>query len=229
MRVTLVGAGVVLAVLVLAQLLLPGFAAHRVRAQLGRYGAVRSASVSAFPAIELLWGHAQSATASATHLSMSLSQAGALLWQARGVGKLDVSARTMRLEAFAMQGVSMRKRGSTLYIEGSVTESALRAALPGSVAVQPLGSVAGGVEVHVSGSIFGATTSIDALLSVEDGKLVAQPEGIPFAGLLKLTLLSAPHVYLQSFDLSEASPEGTAGSGTNGSSSYRVRIWAGLH
>jgi hypothetical protein len=159
---------------------------------------------------------------------MSLSQAGALLWQARGVDRLDVRTRSLRLETFALHGVLMRKRGSALYVEGSLTQAALRAALPGSAAVQPLGSVSGGVEVRVTGSIFGATASVDVLLSAEDGRLVAEPQGIPFAGSLKLTLLSAPHVYLQSFTLSGPLPAGAAGSGTSGGPTYLVRIWARL-
>ena len=55
--------GVVLLVIVVlgvAQLVLPGIAAQRIRSQLGRYGQVQSVSVSAFPAIELLWHHADS-------------------------------------------------------------------------------------------------------------------------------------------------------------------------
>jgi hypothetical protein len=228
-RIALAGVGGVVVLLGLAQLLLPGLAARRLRSELGRYGVVRSASVSAFPAVELLWGHAQSATASATHIGMSLSQAGALLWQARGVDRLDVSTQSLRLESFALHGVLLRKRGSALFIEGSLTQAALRAALPGSVEVLPLGSVSGGVEVRVTGSLFGAAASIDVLLLVEDGRLVAQPQGIPFAGSLRLTLLSAPHVYLQSFTLPGPSPAGAAGSGTGGGPTYLVRIWARLH
>ncbi|MGH2853369.1 MAG: hypothetical protein ACRDLF_04150 [Solirubrobacteraceae bacterium] len=227
-RIALLGAGGIVVVLGLAQLLLPGLAAQRVRDRLGRYGVVRSVSVSAFPAIELLWGHAQSMSARATHVSMSLSQASVLLWQARGVDRLDVSAQEMGLEAFALHGVLLRKRGSELYIEGSIAQAALRAALPGSTAVQPLGNVSGGVEARVSGSLFGASASIDVLLSAEGGRLVAQPQGIPFAGALKLTLLSAPHVYLQSFDLAGSAPAGAACSGRAGGPSYFVRIWAQL-
>ena len=55
--------GAVLAVVVLlavAQLVLPGLAAQRVRSQLDPYGQVESVSVGAFPAIELLWHHADS-------------------------------------------------------------------------------------------------------------------------------------------------------------------------
>jgi hypothetical protein len=227
-RIALVSTGGVVVVLGLAQLLLPVLAAQRVRSQLGRYGDVKSASVSAFPAVELLWGHAQSATARAGSLRMSLAQAGALLWEARGVDRLDVSALSMRLESLALHNVSMAKRGAALHIEGSLAEADLRAALPGSVEVQPLGSVPGGVEVRVTGSLFGAATSLDALLSVEDGKLVAQPQGIPFAGSLKLTLLSAPHLYLESFDLALPASAAGTGRGSAGAPDYLVTISAKL-
>ncbi len=228
LRIALVSTGGVVAVLGLAQLLLPVLAAQRVRAQLGRYGDVKSASVSAFPAIELLWGHAQSATARVGSLTMSLAQASALLGEARGVDRLDVSAQSMRLESFALHRVSLAKRGSELHIEGALAESDLRAALPGSASVQPLGSVPGGVEVRVTGNLFGAATSLDALLSVEEGKLVAQPQGIPFAGALRLTLLSAPHLYLQGFTLTPLSSAAGAGGGSAGDPVYLVTLSAKL-
>ena len=219
--------GGVVAVLGLAQLLLPVLAAQRVRDELGRYGDVKSAAVSAFPAVELLWGSAQSVTARAGSLTMSLAQAGALLWKAQGIDRLDVSAQSMRLESFALHRVSMEKRGTDLHIEGSIAEADLRAALPGSVAVQPLGNVPGGVEVRVTGNLFGAATSLDALLSVEDGRLVAQPLGIPFAGALRLTLLSAPHLYLQSFALTTL-PSAAGTGGSAGDPLYLVTLSAKL-
>jgi len=61
-RIALGTAATVVAVLGLTQLLLPGIVAQRMRDELGRYGVVKSATVSALPAIELLWGHAQSAS-----------------------------------------------------------------------------------------------------------------------------------------------------------------------
>jgi hypothetical protein len=228
LRIALVSTGGVVAALGLAQLLLPVLAAQRVRDQLGRYGDVKSASVSAFPAIELLWGHAQSATARAGSLTMSLAQAGALMWEGRGVNRLDVSAQSIRLDSFALHRVSLAKRGSELHLEGVLAESDLRAALPGSVAVQPLGSVSGGVEVRVTGNLFGAATSLDALLSVEDGRLVAQPLGIPFAGALRLTLLSAPHLYLQGFALTPLSSAAGTGGGSAGDPVYLVTLSAKL-
>ncbi len=74
-RIALAIAGAIVAVLGLAQLLLPGIAAQRMRDQLARYGDVHSATVRAFPRrFELLRGHMQAATLSAGSLSMSLGQ-----------------------------------------------------------------------------------------------------------------------------------------------------------
>jgi hypothetical protein len=59
----LLGLGVPLLVglvVIVGQLVLPGIAAQRLRDQLARNGQVLSANVHAFPAIELLWHHAES-------------------------------------------------------------------------------------------------------------------------------------------------------------------------
>jgi hypothetical protein len=224
LRVALVGAGGVVVVLGLAQLLLPALAARRVRDQLRRYGDVESVSVSAFPAFELLWGDAQSATARAGALTMSPAQADALLWEARGVDRLDLNAHDMRLGSLALHHASLTKRGERLHVEGFLTESDLRAAVPGSAAVQLVGTVPGGVEVRVTGNLFGASAAVNALLFVEGGRLVAQPVGVPFAGALRLTLLSAPHLYLEGFALAPL----PSGGGTGGDPIYNVTLSATL-
>jgi hypothetical protein len=220
-RIALGTASGIVVVLGLAQLVLPGLAAQRVRDQLGRYGVVRSATVNAFPAIELLWGHAQSATVRAGSLGMSASQAGELLWKARGVQRMDLSAESMRVGSLAMRDVSTEKRGQAIYTQGSLGEAQLRASLPGVEELQLLGSAPGGVEVRVSGSLFGVRASVDALLSVQEGKLVAQPQGVPLAGFVKLTVISDPHTYLRNFDLTRSASSG-------GDPTYRMRIWATL-
>ena len=209
-----------MAVLGLAQLLLPGLAAHRVRSQIGRYGVVRSVSVSAFPAIELLWGDAQSATVSAANIDMTTAAANELLSRSRGVQRIDMHAESMRIGSFKLQDASWRKRGDQLYMNGRLTEADLRASLPGSTGFALVGSNSDGVTMRVSGSLFGLSTSVDVQLSAVDGKLVAQPQGIPFAGLVKVTLFSAPHMYLHSFDLTE-SP--SAGTGAESDPSYQSR------
>lgn len=204
------------------------------REELARYGTVHSVSVSAFPAIALLWGHAQSATVSAGSLSMSLPEATKMLEEGRGIDRVDMSAQSMRLGSFAMRHVTARQRGSAFYTEGSIGAGELRAAVPGSTEVQLLGSAPGGVEMRVAGNLFGVDASVDALLSVQEGKLVAQPQGIPFLGLVKLTVFSAPHMRLEGFDLAPLPPPpaagagGGSGAGAGGDPVYRVRLWATL-
>jgi hypothetical protein len=211
------------ALLVLAQLLLPGFAAQQMRDELGRYGKVRSASISAFPAIELLWGHAESAAARAGTLTMSTTQAGALLWKARNVQRIDLSADVLHLGPFAMHAATLQKRGARLYASGNVTEADMRAPLPSSTGVRVLGSTPEGIALRVSGSAFGPTPSIEVLLTAREGKMVAQPKGVPFAGVLDVTLLSDPHLYVQSLSL--ATP---ASAGSRADPTYRLGLTAEL-
>jgi hypothetical protein len=217
-RIALGVAGGIVVVLGVAQLVLPGIAAQVVRNRTSRYGTVKSVSVMAFPAIELLWGSAESATMKAGSLRMSLSQATELLLSASGVDRIDVSAESLQLGPLRMHGARMEKRGDAMYSQGNLEQSDLQAILPGGVEVRP---VTGGVEVRASGGLFGVSTSVRALVSVQEGKLVAQPQGFPFAGLARITLLSDPHLLIQSFDLSSET-------GPTGESGYRVRVWARL-
>ncbi len=55
MRLLLSLVGSLVLLFVLAQVLLPRIAASRISSRVGRYGKVRSVSVSAWPALELLW------------------------------------------------------------------------------------------------------------------------------------------------------------------------------
>ena len=57
--------GLLVLVLVLAQLILPRIAADRISSRIGRYGQVEHVSVSAWPALKLLWGDAGSVDVSA--------------------------------------------------------------------------------------------------------------------------------------------------------------------
>jgi hypothetical protein len=194
-------AGVVL-VLVLTQLLLPGIAARIARDQLGKYGAVRSVRVRAFPAIELLWGHAQSATVQAGALRMSDAEFDKLAPRMRGIEKIDMTADSLQLGPWRVHDLRAEKRGEELELRGLVTHADLQSALPAGVGVSLVESAADGVEVRVGGSLFGVGASLLARLSAQEGKLVAQPQGIPFAGLARITLFSDPRLAVQSFALS---------------------------
>jgi hypothetical protein len=201
-RIALGAAGGIVLALVVAQLALPAIAARIARDQIGKYGTVRSVSLHAFPAIELLWGHAESATVRAGDLRLSVSQFDGLLPKLDGVRNIDITAESLQFGPLRIRDASARKRGQELAIQGTLTQADLQSALPAGVAVQLVENVAGGVEVRVSGSLFGIGATALALLSAQEGKLVAQPQGFPFAGLARITLFSDPHIAVQTIALS---------------------------
>jgi hypothetical protein len=210
-RVALILAATVVLVLVLAQLVLPLIAARIARDQLGKYGTVRSVRVRAFPAIELLWGHAQSATVRAGELRMSDSQFDTLLPRMGGIEKMDISADSFQLGPWRVRDMRAEKRGDEVELHGHVTQADLQSALPAGVAATVVGNADGGVEVRVGGSLFGVGASLTARLSAQEGKLVVQPQGLPFVGLARITLFSDPRLAVQSFDLTGASVQQSDG------------------
>jgi hypothetical protein len=210
-RIALGTAGGVLVVLGVAQLVLPSIAAKIARDQLAKYGAVKSVSVHAFPAIELLWGHAQSATVRAGDLRMGVSQFDGLLPRMRGIERIDTHADSFQLGPLKLHDVRSEKRGDELSVSGTLMQSDLQRALPAGVQVQLVQGTGGAVEVRVSGSLFGVGASVSALLGAQDGKLVAEPRGFPFAGLARITLFSDTHLYVQAVSLS--SQPGAGGDG----------------
>ncbi len=196
MRVSLLLAGALALLAALAQVLLPRIAAGRISSRVGRYGHVVSVSVSAWPAVELLWGDADSVTVRAGALALSPAQASALLWEGRGAARMDVSAATVRLGPLALDDATLRKRGSSLSALALTTQAQVRDALPAGVGVRLLDSVAGQVQVEVRGGLFGIGASVQAVAQPRQGTLIAHPVGALLEGF-QLTLFSDRHVYVE--------------------------------
>src|ERR1700677_3864395 len=188
--------GGLLALLVLAQVLLPRIAASRIRSRVGRYGDVENASVSAWPALELLWGDAGSVRVKAKSLSLSPTQVGGLLREARGAASMDVSAERVQLGTLRLSDASLHKHGSALAGQALVSDADVKAALPAGFDVRLLRSEAGEVEVEATGGLFGLDASVKAVAGASDGKLVAHPLGFPLERL-QLTLFANPNVYVE--------------------------------
>jgi len=198
-RVALWLTAIVIVLLVASQLLLPGLAARTVRERLGRYGPVLSAHVSAFPAFELLWGHARSASVRAGALRMTQPQATDLLWNARGIDSLDLSAASLAVEPLRLEQVSMQKRDHAVRVLGTLTLAGLREALPAGVQVHALAAGSeGSLEVTLGGELFGVSASVVAVVQAAQGKLVAAPRGLSLGGLTQVTLFSDPHLRVDS-------------------------------
>jgi len=217
-RIALAALGGLVLVLVLAQLLLPALAARIAREQIGRYGTVRSVSVRAFPAIELLWGRADSARIEAAQLRMSDSQFDAVLPRLRGVRSVDMTIDGLQLGSLRAQDVRFAKRGAEIEMRAAVTQADIQSALPPGVDVALVPSASGGLAIRVSGSLFGFGASLLAVLGVYEGKIVAQPQGIPFAGLARLTVFSDPRLAVQDVALS-----GSSGAGADGPYTLTLR------
>lgn len=197
MKVAGLGVGVVVVLLAVAQVVLPRIATSRIRSRVGRYGHVQSASVSAWPAVKLLWGDADSVRVRASGLKLSPRQAAALLWEGRGVGRMDIDATSVKIGPLAVGEARLRKRGASLEGEAVASEAQARAALPAGVGVSLVGSEGGKVQVKVSGGLFGVGASVQAVAEASEGKLIAHPVGFLVAGF-RLTLFSDPHVHVVS-------------------------------
>jgi hypothetical protein len=180
----------------LAQVLLPRIAASMISSRMAQYGKVQSVSMTAWPALKLLWGSADSVTVHARSLSLTATQAGKLLWEGRRVTDMSLSVARLQVGSLRITNVNLRKRDSSLAARALMSESDVKTALPPGVEVKLARSRGGKIELVASGGLFGTDTPVRAVAEVSEGKLVAHPLGFLVEGLT-LTLFSAPHVYVQ--------------------------------
>lgn len=187
------GLGVVLVALLAAQLLLPGIAAQRLRNRLAGAGQVRSVSVAAFPAIELLWHHADSVTVRLGRYRSTSAGLGRLLDDARGVGTLQASAEVLSAGLLTLRDARLRKSGSELRGSAQITEADLRAALPVLSSVIPVASGGGRITLQGTATVLGITGTVDATVAPQNGALLVTPH-VPFGALATLRVFSDPHI-----------------------------------
>jgi DUF2993 family protein len=185
-------AAIVLA-FVLAQLFLPGIAAQRLRDRLARSGTVERVEVDAFPAIELLWHHADKVVIRMSDYRSDPSTLGTTLGQAADAGSIDASATTLDTGLLRLHDAVMHKRGDELTGSARVTEADLKAAVPFLQSVQPVASGNGQLVLRGTASVLGVAATADATVAAVSGAVVVQPD-VPFGGLATLTLFSSPHV-----------------------------------
>jgi hypothetical protein len=197
-RLVLAGAvGGVVVLLVVGQLVLPGIAARRVRDQLARSGQVLSVQVHAFPAIELLWHHADRVVIRLGRYRTPAGKLGSTLSQSGDVGSLDATASEVDTGLLALHGAHLAKRGSQLTAGATVTDADLHAALPILQSVAPVASAGGQLTLQGTASLFGVTATVQAVVHAAGGRLVVTPN-VPLGGFATITVFSNPHVAVQS-------------------------------
>lgn len=191
---------VVILLLVVAQLVLPGIAAQRLRDRLAKSGQVLDVHVSAFPAIELLWHQADRVVVRLKTYHSNPRPLSSLLEETKDTGSLDASAGEFDTGLVNLHDAVLRKRGDTLTGSATVTASDLRSALGGAIQdVQPVAS--GGGQLTLQGTVLGVTA--DATLRAQNGALVVQPD-VPILNFVTVTVFSDPHVGVQGVAASDA-------------------------
>jgi hypothetical protein len=192
-------AGVVVLVLGVAQLVLPGLAAQRLRDQLARSGHVIKVDVSAFPAVELLWHKADSVVVHVARYRASTADLANRLSQTADAGSVDATADELDTGLVTIRNAVLSKRGDELTGSALITEADIRAALPPGFDVRPVASGGGQLVLQGTASLLGLSASLSATLRSQDGRLVVVPD-VPFGGLATLTVFSDPHVEVQGVD-----------------------------
>jgi len=180
-----------------AQLVLPRLAASRISSRLARHGRVESVQVSAWPAVKLLWGGADSVRIRAGELSLTPSEAAELLSESGGSERVKASASSVELGGMRLSDVSVSGGPGELTASASASAADVAAALPPGVQVELLDSEHGTVRVRVSGGLFGLSASMDAVAEASDGGLLVRPEGLLMQAFA-LRLFSDPRVRVQS-------------------------------
>ena len=212
-RLALLGAAaLVVVLLVVAQLVLPGIAAQRLRDDLSRSGRVLEVQVHAFPAIELLWHRADRVVVRMATYRAAPSKLPSTLSQAGDVGSLRVSAQVFQDGRLTLRDASLVKQDGGLTAAATVTQPDLRIAVPIFNSVTPVASGDGRLVLRGTASLLGLTTTINATLSAQNGKLVVTPD-VPFGGLATITVFSDPRLRVTGVSAAPA-PDGFTVRGT---------------
>jgi hypothetical protein len=205
MRRAAIAAGVLVVLLVGAQLILPVIAERKLTSNLERHGRDVNVNVSAFPAIKLLWHRADSVTVSVRDYRPGPPRSGSSLADdlasTKDTGKLDVRLGVLNDRLLRLHDITLRKRGNVLVGEVRLDRSELDAALPPQLHLT--GRVQGGGDISVAGrtSVFGREIAARARILVDSrGRIVLKPDGFPLAALVTIPVFADDRVAVDAID-----------------------------
>ena len=168
-----------------SEVFLPRSAEDQVRDELRGTARVESVDVRAFPALKLLFGHADRVVVRVGDATAGTGRLAELLASTRRTDELRATVRTLTLGPLVLRDLRMRKDGPRLRGEAAVTEDDLAAALPPAVGLRPVAAGDGQLVLEaVAGPV-----SVRARLSARDGALVIAPDGL-LGGFASLTVFS---------------------------------------
>jgi hypothetical protein len=195
-----VAAGV-LVLLVLAQLFLPGLAEDRLRSDLERYGRVDRVHVEAFPAVTLLWKHADRVEVTMASYRSDPGGQGSVadfLSDTRSARELDARVAFLDADLVTLRDVRLTKDGDALVAKATLTQADLRAALPGFVNVRPVRAAGDGIVVKARGDAFGQSATARLRIAAEDGRIVVQPDNTLLGSFVSINVFKDPRVSVDS-------------------------------
>jgi hypothetical protein len=202
-RAVAVALAALIALLGLCQLLLPSIATSRLRSALSANGSGVHVSLHAFPAAELLFGHADSVDVRIDRLRISKGGSGSLhqLLQRIGrTGQLNASVGSMWSHNLELRHVLLRKRGGELTLRASVTHAAIARALPSYLRVTGTAKAGGGLSLSLTASVLGKSVTAHAAVVVHAGDVEIVP-GLALLEGLGLKLFSDPDVAADSVSM----------------------------
>ena len=196
-RGILIGLGVLLLLVVVAQFALPPIAEKVVRESLEPPDRGVSVSLSSFPAVALLFGHADSATLHIEEARPS-GRGGLekLLARASHVDNLTSTVGKMYIGPLELTHVTFTKREAAVAAEAEVTRHAIDQILPGGVHVSAT-DVSEGLRLTLSTSVLGHTVSFPAKLAATNGALEVAPD-LPVFDAVRISVFDDPGVVVTS-------------------------------
>lgn len=189
-------AGALCAALAAAQVVLPRVAEGRIRASLGEQSTGLHVDVKATPAIKLLAGRVDRVTIRADRLraddTPSAPPLDELLARAGAISQLDVRVRRVQAPAgVEVRDVALRKDGDAITARAGFDLARLTSALPAGLDVKPLPAPDGQILLDGAVSPLGTRIGGRARVLAQDGRVVMQPEGLPFASLVTVPVFSS--------------------------------------
>jgi hypothetical protein len=193
---------VVVAVIGVAQIVLPGVAERSLRSDLSRYGPVRHVDIESLPAVKLLRRRADRVQVVMDSYRSEPGGHGSVadfLSDTRATGELDARVGILDAQLLTLHEVRLHKDGDALVGQARLTQRDLRDALPTVFGLRPLAATRNGIVLRASASILGRRAAVRLRVLADGGRLVVRPEGIPFGSLATITVFNDPRVYVESF------------------------------
>ena len=187
---------VVVIVVVIPQLVIPRIAEQALRNRLEPAAKIESVKVEAFPAIELIWHHAQKVVVKLHSYRAPVGRIRSLLGEASGVTTLEATVGTLTSGALTLHNLSFAKRWRRITGSAELRLSDLRTALPILRSLTLVRAAGGTVELHGVASLLGVSAGTDVVLEAQHGAVVLAPSSA-LLGFAKLTVFSAPQLDIQ--------------------------------